>query len=175
MSLIEQIGQELQVINVALAKALRDVAVADNNLQEIAAKAVRSGFVGIAQHLTRVQPAVREAQTRIAAVQVSAGEAGQALTAVPTQVSPQLMVTVLVPVGEKLTVVNDGVAAALAKVDEAQRLAATALQGGQPGPLLALLNGIKQTLGQVSQRAQTARQHLAVALTEARQTGSTGK
>ncbi len=69
---------------------------------------------------------------------------------------------------------REGIYAAIGRVAETQQLVGAVLQGGQPGPLVSALDGIRQVLGEVAQRSDAARQHLAVAIAQARQLGESG-
>ena len=53
-------------------------------------------------------------------------------------------------------------------------VAAAALQGGQPGPMLGRLDAIRQVLLAVVQHANAAKQHVETALAEAQQVGAEG-
>ncbi len=53
-------------------------------------------------------------------------------------------------------------------------MVAMVLQGGQPGPLLQALDGIKQVLVLVVARTTSARQAVEAAIAQARQLGSSG-
>jgi hypothetical protein len=90
------------------------------------------------------------------------------------QASPEETVAVLAPVLERMNTVAGGVNASIEKVNQAQKLAASVLQGGAPGPMLAKLDAIRQVLVQVAQRAAAAKQHLEAALQQVRAVGDAG-
>lgn len=70
--------------------------------------------------------------------------------------------------------IRDQTAATITHVGEAQQLVVGVLQGGQPGPLLQALEGVKQVLVLLVQRTATTRQGIDAAIAEARQLGSSG-
>lgn len=174
MSDIDTISNELRALAAGLDKAQANAAAADSRAQEIAARAARSGFTGIAAGVSRIREAIREIRGRLAGVSRSVSEAAAPVAAAPKELSPQQTVVVLTPATEKITAARDGIAATVAKVDEAQRLTAAALQGGQPGPMLAALEAVKQVLIQVAQRCAVANQQVGAAIAAARQVGDQG-
>lgn len=102
------------------------------------------------------------------------GEASKATAAVPQGASPENTIAGLTPVQSTVDGARDAVAGTMAQVAEAQQLVTLTLQGGQPGPMLSVLEGIKQVLAQVAQRTGTARQFVDRTIAEARQLGASG-
>jgi hypothetical protein len=122
--------------------------------------------------MSRVCDAIGEIRAVIASVGSSVTEATATVAAVPKETSPEQTIGVLAPVQEKVAGVRDGVAVAIAKVEQTKQLTAAVLHGGQPGPMLAMLECIKQALALVVQRAGTAKQQVETAVAEARQVGA---
>jgi hypothetical protein len=174
MSHIEKITGELQAMAVGVDRAQANAAAADARAQEVAARAARSGFTGIAAGVTRLRHAIGEIRTRLASVDGSINEAATLVAAAPKEMSPEQTIAVLTPVQQKVDAVRDGMAAAIAKVDETKQLAATVLRGGQPGPMISALDSIKQVLVLVTQRAGTAKHHVETGVGEAQQIGESG-
>ncbi|MEV0732543.1 DUF6244 family protein [Polymorphospora sp. NPDC050346] len=73
--------------------------------------------------------------------------------------SPQEIISVLTPVLEVLAATRSGIGATIAKVTENQYLTIDVLHGGQPGPLLACLDAVKQLLVRAGQRGDAAEVH----------------
>jgi hypothetical protein len=174
MSHIEKITGELRTMIAGVDKAHANAVAADGKAQEVAARAARSGFTGIAAGMTRVRDAIAEIRARLTNMSGSINEAVTAVGAAAGELSPEQTIAVLSPAQEKLSSVHSGLAATITKVEETRRLVAVVLQGGQPGPMLSALENIKQILVLVAQRGDTARQHLETAVGEARQVGESG-
>lgn len=174
MSDIDAITSELRALAAGVDKAQANAAAADSQAQEIAARATRSGFTGIAMGMSRIREAIREVRAGLAGVSRSVSEATAPVAAAPKERSPQQTVAVLTPAAGKIAAARDGIAAAVAKVDEAQRLTAAVLQGGQPGPMLAALEATRKVLIQVAQRCAAANQQVDAASVAARQIGNQG-
>ncbi len=174
MAGIDAISADLQAMAAGIEQAHTAAAGADARAQEIAARAARSGFAGIAAGMVQVRRAIGEIRTRLTGIGAAVNEAVKPVTAAPQEMSPEQTITVLSPATEKLTAARDGIAATIGKVDQTRRLAATVLHGGQPGPMLTTLDAIKQILDQLTARCDAAQQHLRAAVAEARQIGGQG-
>lgn len=174
MSLTDTISGDLQAMAASVNRAMLEAAAVDHAVERIAARAVASGFAGIAVGLTRVREVVGQVRARLTAVGGVLGEASRSVAAAPQQPSPQEAITALTPVVGALAAVDAGVAAAASGVEEARRLVTAALQGGQPGPAVSRLQQVSQSLAEVRARGVGARQHVEVALAQAGQVGDLG-
>jgi hypothetical protein len=174
VSTIEAVATDLAAVSNGLDRARQAAAAADDTAQRIATQAAGAGFTGIAQNLARLRAAIREIQTGIAATGGPAGEASAAVAAAPRQATPKETLGVLEPVTQKLDDTHTAIAAVLESVTRAQQLAAAGLQGGQPGPMLARLDAIRETMLAVAERNNLAKQHVTEALAAARDTGKQG-
>ncbi|MFI6163000.1 DUF6244 family protein [Micromonospora haikouensis] len=174
MSLNDSISADLQAMRAAVGAAQQEAAAVDHAVEQIAARAVAAGFAGIAVGLGRVREVVGQVRTRLTAAGGVLGEASRSVSAAPQQPSPQETIGALTPVVAALSSVDSAIAAATAGIEEARRLATAALQGGQPGPTLARLQQLGQTLATVKTRGSQARQHLDAALAQAKQVGDLG-
>jgi hypothetical protein len=174
VSHIEKIAGELRALSAGVERAQGLVAAARDQAQEVALRAAGAGFVAVAAGLTRVGSAIAAVQGGLGSVSASIGEAAKATAAVPREATSQETIAGLGPVQAAVGSARDVTAGVIAQVGEAQQLVAMILQGGQPGPLLQSLDGIRQVLVLVVQRTGTARQHVEAAIAEARQLGSSG-
>lgn len=174
MSHIEKITGELRAMTAGVDRAQGNAAGADAKAQEIAARAARSGFTGIAAGMSRLRNEIAEVRARLAGVGSFINEAATAVAAAPKEMSPEQTIAVLAPVQEKVSGVRDQITATIAKVEETKQLAAAVLRGGQPGPMISALDSIKQVLVLVAQRGGTAKQQVEIAVGEARQVGESG-
>jgi hypothetical protein len=174
VSVLDPVYEGLHAIGVGVGKALESVAAADQAAQRIGQHAEGSGFVGIAQGLSRVRDSIREISARVSAVNESAKQTQSILANVPEQATPQATVAALTPVQAQLDSVHSGIGAALAKIDETKQLVAATLHGGQPGPMLGRLDTIRQTLLTVTHICNSAKQQFLTAVAEAKEAGGQG-
>jgi hypothetical protein len=174
MAVIDAISAELRTMTAGVDQALKAVTVADGRAQEIAARAARSGFVGIAAGVAEVRNAIGEIRTRVTAVGQSINEAVKPVIAAPQEPSPEQTITALAPATQSVIAAREGITAAIGQVQQTRQMAAMVLRGGQPGPMLTALDAIKQVLDQLAVRCGTALTHLQAAVAQARQTGGSG-
>ncbi|MBE1485382.1 DUF6244 family protein [Plantactinospora soyae] len=174
MSNIEKIIGELGALLTGVERAQGQAAAAENQAREVAMLAAGSGFVTVAAGMARVRDAITGIQGRLGELAGLIGEASKATAAVPQGASPENTIAGLTPVQSTVDGARDAVAGTMAQVAEAQQLVTLTLQGGQPGPMLSVLEGIKQVLAQVAQRTGTARQFVDRTIAEARQLGASG-
>lgn len=174
MSHIEKITGELRALLAGVERAQGLVAAARGQAQEVALRAAAAGFVAVAAGMTRVGSAIAEIQGSLGGLAGSIEQATKATAAVPHEATSQETVAGLTPVQAAVDNARDTTTGVITQVGEAQQLVAMILQGGQPGPLLQALDGIKQVLVLLVQRTGTTRQHVEAAIAEARQLGSSG-
>ncbi|SCL25733.1 hypothetical protein GA0070616_3165 [Micromonospora nigra] len=174
MSQVEKIAGELRALMTGVERAQGLAAAADGQAQEVALRAAGAGFVAVAAGVARVRNAITGIQVGLGTLAGSIGEATKAIAAVPNEASPQETIAGLVPVQSAVDAARDAAAGAITGVGEAQQLVAMVLQGGQPGPLLQVLDSIKQVLVLVVARTGGARQAVEAAIAQARQLGSSG-
>jgi len=93
---------------------------------------------------------------------------------VARQSTPQETIAALAPLTQKLDDLHGQIGAVLEHLTKAQQLTSAILQGGQPAPMLARLNAVRQTLLTVVQRKNQAKQNVNLALVEARKAGDQG-
>jgi hypothetical protein len=174
MPLTDSIRGELQAMAAGVGAAQQEAAAVDHAVEQIAARAVAAGFAGIAVGLARVRELVGQVRTRLTTAGGVLGEASRSVATVPQQPSPQETISALTPLLAALSSVDGGFAAAAAGIEEARRLVAATLQGGQPGPTLARLQHLGQGLAAVRARGGEARQHVEAALAQAGKVGDLG-
>lgn len=174
MTTMEAIGADVAAIGNGLTVAAQCTARADQAAQQIATRSAASGFIGIARNLAGLREAIRDIHVGIATVTNTVGEASTAIAAAPRQPTPKQTTAVLDPLVQKLDAVHGGIGAVMDCVAKAQQRANAALEGGQPGPMLARLDEIRQTLLAVAQRKEQAKKNVDVARAEARKVGDQG-
>ncbi|NJP35639.1 DUF6244 family protein [Micromonospora thermarum] len=174
MSHIEKITAELRTLSGGVERAQALTATADQQAQEVARRAAGAGFAAVAAGMTRVRGAIATVQGRLSGLATSIGEATTATAAVPREATPEETVAGLGPVRDGIVGTRAASSATISQVGDAQRLVTLVLQGGQPGPLLQGLEGVKQVLVQVVQRTTAAERSVEAAVAEARRTGAPG-
>jgi hypothetical protein len=174
VSILVTLSGDLASMADGLGAAQRNAAAADKAAEQIAQRAAAGGFIGIARNMSRVREAIKHIHGAVAVAATSLTDARAPVDQAPKQPSPEETAAVLGSVDERLRATGAGVTAATEKVDQAKTVAAAVLQGGQPGPILARLDGIRQILVQVNQRCGAARQHVEAASKEVRAVGEAG-
>ncbi|MBO4161988.1 MULTISPECIES: DUF6244 family protein [Micromonospora] len=174
MSQVEKITGELRALMAGVERAQGLTAAADRQAQEVALRATSAGFLAVAAGVARIRTAITDVQGTLGRLGGSIGEATKAAAAVPQQATPQETVAALTPVQSAIGAARDAAGGVITQIGEAQQLVTTILQGGQPGPLLQALDGIKQVLMQVVARTNGARQATEAAIAEAQRVGSAG-
>jgi len=164
-------ARELAAAAAGVEQAQAQAVAADARAQEIVRHATRSGFTGIAAAITQVRQAITDIRTRLGAAAKLVHEAATAVTSAAGQQTPQQTIAVLTPAKQSLQVARDTITATVASVEDTKRLAATALQGGQPAPMLVALDNILQVLRLVAQRGGAAATAIDTAIVEAGKVG----
>ncbi|MFF3868823.1 DUF6244 family protein [Micromonospora sp. NPDC001898] len=174
MSSMEQIIGELRALTAGVERAQGLTAAIDRQAQEIALRAAAAGFAGVAAGIARVRAMVSTVQGGLGSVAAAVGEATTAAAGVPRQAAAQETIAALVPVQQGIAAARECATATISHLDDARHLVNVVLHGGQPGPLLQALDGVKQVLVLLVQRAGTAGQAVDAATGQARQLGSPG-
>jgi hypothetical protein len=170
-----ELGKIVTVLQQAaegLGKAQSAAAQVDVRAQQVQSRAARSGFRTVAErtghcrdHLKRI----REMQAGVARTVQSTGNMIQRAT---EDMSPADVVSTLSPAAERIGSASTGTSAVLAELDGLKSEIAAALKGGQPRPLVALVDQLKQTLTQVVASLGAAKQRTDETIAEARLTGN---
>ncbi|MFB6394986.1 DUF6244 family protein [Polymorphospora lycopeni] len=174
MSPVEGIGDKLRSMTEGITRTLEAITAADNIAGQMVEDVARSGFTHIGHGIVQLRAAVRELQARVAALGESINTTRTRVAQIPDQPSPQEIISVLTPVLDALTAMRNGIGATITKATEVQYLAIDLLRGGQPGPILACLDAVKQLLARTGQRGDATKVHAEALLSEARKTGGAG-
>ncbi|ROO52698.1 hypothetical protein EDC02_7638 [Micromonospora sp. Llam0] len=165
---------ELRSIATGLDRAQTLFAAVDHESENVANRAMAVGFNAIAAGMNQVREAIKEVRTQLSRINDTINQASTSVAAAPREMSPQQVISVLSPATDSVNDAQNGIVAALGRVDEIQNLVRRFLDGGNLGPMLTMLNNIQQVLAGERKRAQDARQHLSAAVNEARQLGESG-
>ncbi|MBB4960274.1 DUF6244 family protein [Micromonospora polyrhachis] len=121
--------------------------------------------------MTQVREAIQQTQTTLAAIHVAVGDTSTTVQQAPVHESPAQAISELGRAGQRLKTVHDTIIATIGQVDETRTVAVRVLHGGDPGPLLAMLEAIKENLVQVLHTGTAAQQSLAALIHSAQQMG----
>ena len=86
--------------------------------------------------------------------------------------SPQAVIHALSPLVGELTAASTDTYGVMLELNKARQVVQAALQGGQPGPLVAEITTIIRTLGQANMRLKAAKESTEEKIAEARRTGT---
>jgi hypothetical protein len=89
-----------------------------------------------------------------------------------SKVTRSRSVSTLTPAVQQLDATTTSMTPIVTEVDAAKTDATAALKGGKPGPMLAMLDQIKQALAQVMSGLTDAKQRTEETIAQARQTGN---
>lgn len=171
---MESLRVDLAAVGSGLEHAREETSAADHAAEQIAAWAAGSGFTGIAESMAGVRAGIQEVGTGIGAVAAQVGETVVATSATPGQSTPEDAIASLVASMEMLDRVHRGIGNVMRTLDRAKQLVEVALKGGQPGPLRARLDVVRQTLLTVVTHLNEAKRHTDEAVAQARATGEAG-
>lgn len=174
MSQTENVATELQAITAGLGRARTITASLDQESERVAARAAAAGFTAIAAAMSQVRTAINEVRARVHAATDAVHDAATAVRNAPNEASPQQVIAALTPAAERTDTIQREITAALGRADDTHRLVNQVLQGSNPGPMLTLINDLKQTLTKERHRAAQVKQHLTEATSQARQISEPG-
>jgi hypothetical protein len=171
---LTSIAQGLRAMGEGIDRAQQAVAAANARAEEIAARAAMTGFVGISMGVQQVQLSIGEIRQRLMTLARSVEEAAGPVADASGGASPQETVALLNPASEHVSRVRDGVAGLVEQVTQVQQLTGAVLLGGQPGPMLAALDQVKQDLTGVIGQSDLTREAVAAAVAAAQGLGEQG-
>lgn len=174
MSRVEKINSDLRGMREGVKNAQDRAAAAAAKSKEITARAAASGFAGIATRLAQLTQKIEQVQAMTAHAGTNVEAAATSAAGVSSTGAPEQTLAGLTPAGQHLDSGIKVIGGTVATVDQANQLAAAVLQGGQPGPMLAVLDGIKQALAPAAVRGNSVAQEMRVAIAEARRLGDLG-
>jgi len=172
LSLITDIDEDLASMETGINRAAQIAAGAEAGAGNVVAHMTATGFLGIAQAMGRVRTAIAQIRARIQGIATAVVEVRRPVTAAPEQPTPEQSIAVLDPLTTALDEVRQQIGETIVRVAEVAQLTNTALRGGQPGTLLARLEGVRTVLVTVGQHVLAAQEHVQAALAEARASGA---
>jgi uncharacterized protein DUF6244 len=133
-----------------------------------------TGFAGIAMAIQQIRTSIGEIRQRLLGLTRSINEAAAPVAGASDKSSPGETIALLSPANDHVGIVGDGLAGLIDHVTRIQRQAGVVLRGGQPGPIIAALDQVKQVLAAVIRHSGLTQQALNEAIAEARHLGEQG-
>lgn len=169
---VDKIVSELHRALEGLGRARTAAAQADAKAAEVQGRAAQTGLRGVAENVARVREQLGRAQTLNATVGETLEAAVGIVQKVVGDMTPDEVVATLSPAAEKISGARTQIAAAVKELDGAKGQAAAALQGGQRGPLVTVVDQARQLLAQAMAVTEAAKQRADEAIGETRQIGN---
>lgn len=169
---VGKVVSELHRTLEGLGRARTAAAQAEAKAAEVQSRAAQAGLRGVAENVARVREQLVRAQTAMGSVAGTVEATVGIVQGVVAEMSPDEVVATLSPAVEKIGGVGAGIAAAVKELDGAKGQAAAALRGGQPGPLVTMVEQAGQLLTQAMAVAESAKRQADEAISETRQLGN---
>ena len=174
MADLQTIAQHLRGMAAGVERAQHAVAAADARADEIAARAMMTGFAGIAMGVQQLRMSISEIRQRLMNIGRSVSEAAAPVAGASGRPSPEETIALLNPASEQVGSVRAELGGLIEQVTRVQQQAGAVLHGGQPGPMISALDQVKQLLAEVIGQSDVTRQALHEAIIEARHLGEQG-
>ena len=172
MAEVAGVVADLKAALESLGKAQSETAAADSNVSAVQARTAATGFQGVARRLASVREQLRQAQGRESGIGDDLQQALSRVSAVTDDMTPGEVVSSLSPVIDKSETAGKNTMAVMQELNKAKSAAGAALEGGQPGPLVASIDRPIKTLGQVNVKLRTAKSATEKVIAQARQSGN---
>jgi len=172
MADVSKIVAALQQTLEGLGKAQTAAAQAAARAQQVQTQAARTGFRGIAAGMGTVIQRLKRIQEMQNGAATSTKASAEVVQGVTADTNPEEVVSTLMPAVQQFDATTTSMTPIVTEVDAAKTEATAALRGGKPGPMLAMLDQIKQALAQVISGLTDAKQRTDETIAQARQTGN---
>jgi uncharacterized phage infection (PIP) family protein YhgE len=172
MADVSKIVAALQQTLEGLGKAQNAASQAAARAQQVQTKAARTGFRAIAAGMGTVIQRLKRVQEMQNGAATSTKATAEVVQGVTADTNPEEVASTLTPAMQQLDATVTSITTILTEVDAAKTEATAALKGGKPGPMLAMLDQIKQSLGQVTSGVADAKQRTEETVAQARETGN---
>jgi Family of unknown function (DUF6244) len=168
----ESIANELQqvfgVINAGKGAAMAAVDKAGQVVQQ----ATAAGFIGVAQRMNAIQSEIKTIHAMLGNATQTGQPATASLRAVNDKMSPQEATGHLNAAKGQLSSMRSSLHGVAQKVADTMAQVQAALQGGQPGPLLAMLNAVRQHLVSAAQHVDATTKRIDATIAKSGQLGN---
>lgn len=175
METTDQLAASIARSRSALDAGSEAVGALIERIGTVAQQTAGYGFPAIAQRLQACQQVAAEARQSIAGLGSTLGEMEAGVRQVPQEASPQLVISALTPVAQRSGELSQSVQGiAEHHLGRVKQQIAAALQGGQPGPLLAATEQAQQALGRAAQEIGAAGEQVRAKVAQAQHAGNAG-
>jgi hypothetical protein len=168
----ESIAADLAGAVEALALAEQQAAAAAEQAGQVIVRAAGTGFQGVATAMVGIRDQITTIRGALANAAMPGQDAATAVRAVGDQSSPTEANGHLSTAMDKLDTMRKSVVAIGEQTATVMSRVEAALHGGQPGPLLARLDGIRQQLATTNQRTDAIRTRIAATIARGGQLGN---
>jgi transcription antitermination factor NusG len=172
MADVSKIVAALQQSMEGVSKAQNTTQLAGSRAQDLQNRAARTGFRKIAEGMGQVIQRLKRIYQMEAAMLTTLKAAGASVQGVESDTNPKEVVGTLGPVVKQIDGATTDTGAVIAEVDAAKVEVTEALEGGNPAPMLATLDQVKQALTQIANQFGDAKQRTEETMAEARRTGN---
>jgi hypothetical protein len=168
----DNIVPEMQLVLDLLGKAQNAAAQATARAEQVRSQAAQSGFRGVAGGMSGVGNQLKRVQTMLANEARTVEATVGILQQVNDDMSPADVVSTLSPAAERIGSAGTRTGTVIHELDRVKAQVAGVLRGGQPGPLVAMVEQIKQNLVRAVGAIAEAKRKTEEAIGKARQTGN---
>jgi hypothetical protein len=169
---VGKIVAELELVLEGLGKAQNAAATASARALQVEARAAQLRFRRVAEGTSKVRERLKTIQTMQAGTATNVRATIEVVQQVKDDMNPGEVVSTLTPAADKIGAAGTSVATVIKEIDEAKAQVADVLRGGQPRPLVAMVEQIKQALVPVVPAAGRAKRQTEETIAEARQMGN---
>jgi len=148
------------------------VAQALNHAERVHARSGRTGFRGIAQGMAQAVVMLRNIRAQVVALVQSVEKAASPVHETAEASNPEQVKAKLAAAVHDVRAARKGIGAVVTNLAQVSSHIATVLRGGQPGRLLALVDGAKGAVVQAAEQLDSARRKIGEAANEADQIGA---
>lgn len=172
MSRLDEAVAALQQAAEGLGRAQAAAVQVDARAQQVQSRAAGAGFRGVAGRMGHVRQRLNRVREMQAAVTTTVTTTVGVIQRVTEDMSPADVVSTLSPAAQQIAAATTSTTAILSDVDGLKSDIAAALQGGQPGRLIAMADQVRQALVQVVSTLGATKQRTDDVIDEARQMGN---
>lgn len=169
---VSKIVAALQQAMEGLRSAQGAAAEAAARADQVQSRAAQSGFRRVAEGVSQARDRLKRVQEMQAAVTSTLKGAADIVHQVNDDMSPGEVVSTLAPAAQQIGAGSASAMEILTEVDRIKTQIAGTLRGGQPAPLIAVADRIKQGLLRAVASLADAKRHTDEVIVEAQRTGN---
>lgn len=167
-----QIVAALQATVAGFDRAGAQLASAVAHAEQVRARMVAAGFHGVALGMTGAADNLKKIHAQAGALADGIRRALAPIREITAEMTPEQVNAKLAVGVEEASTVRTGISGAMEQMAAAKEKISAVLRGGQPGPLLSMIETTRQIMWQTGQHLDSAVQNAREATTEATQAGN---